>query len=96
MSPKGTPVVAVTSGRVRVHWNSLGGKSITLTGDNGWEYYYAHLNDYTVGSGRVKRGQLIAHVGNTGNASGGAHHVHFQMGPHGNWVNPYPYLRRME
>jgi len=96
MSPKGTPVVAVSSGRVNAHWNTLGGKSITLTGDNGWQYYYAHLNGYAVRSGHVRRGQVIGYVGNTGNASGGANHLHFQMGPHGNWVNPYPYLRRME
>lgn len=96
MSPKGTPVVAVVSGRVRPHWNSLGGKSITLTGDNGWQYYYAHLNGYAVGNVRVKAGQLIGYVGNTGNASGGANHCHFQMGPGGRWVNPYPYLRGME
>jgi murein DD-endopeptidase MepM/ murein hydrolase activator NlpD len=96
MSPKGTPVVAVTSGVARPHYNSLGGKSITLTGDNGWTYYYAHLNGYAVGNVHVKAGQLIGYVGNTGNASGGANHLHFQMGPHSRWVNPYPYLRGME
>jgi len=96
MSPKGTPVVAVTGGTVRAHWNSLGGKSITLTGSNGWSYYYAHLNGYRVTSGRVKAGTVIGYVGNSGNASGGASHVHFQMGPRGKWVNPYPYLRGME
>ncbi|HEY5517700.1 MAG TPA: peptidoglycan DD-metalloendopeptidase family protein [Coriobacteriia bacterium] len=96
MSPRGTPVVAVSSGTARIHWNSLGGKSITLTGSNGWSYYYAHLNGYAISSGHVKAGQLIGYVGNTGNASGGACHLHFQMGPHGNWVNPYSYLRAME
>lgn len=97
MSPKGTPVVAITNGVARPHWNSLGGKSITLTGTNGWSYYYAHLNGYAIkGTVRVKAGQLIGWVGNTGNASGGANHLHFQMGPHGRWVNPYPYLRGME
>lgn len=96
MSPKGTPVVSCSSGRANVHSNSLGGKSITVTGDNGWTYYYAHLNGYAVRSGRVKRGQLIGWVGNTGNAAGGPNHLHFQMGPRGRWVNPYPYLRRME
>ncbi len=96
MSPRGTPVVAVTSGTIRPHWNSLGGKSITLTGNNGWVYYYAHLDRYAGGARHVKQGELIGYVGNTGNASGGACHVHFQMGPHGRWVNPYPYLRGME
>jgi murein DD-endopeptidase MepM/ murein hydrolase activator NlpD len=96
MSPRGTPVVAVSSGYARPHYNGLGGKSITLTGDNGWSYYYAHLDRYAISGGHVKAGQLIGYVGNTGNAAGGACHLHFQMGPHGNWVDPYPYLRRME
>lgn len=97
MSPRGTPVLAVTSGTARPHWNSLGGNSITLTGSNGWSYYYAHLNNYAIkGTVHVKAGQVIGYVGNTGNASGGACHLHFQMGPGGRWVNPYPYLRGME
>jgi murein DD-endopeptidase MepM/ murein hydrolase activator NlpD len=97
MSPKGTPVVAVTNGVAYPHSSGLGGKSITLTGDNGWQYYYAHLNGYAIhGRVRVKAGQVIGYVGNTGNARGGANHLHFQMGPHGRWVNPYSYLRGME
>lgn len=96
MSPRGTPVVAVSGGTANVHYNGLGGKSITLTGSNGWSYYYAHLDRYAIGSGPVKAGQLIGYVGNTGNAAGGPCHLHFQMGPHGNWVDPYGYLRSME
>ncbi|HEY5549315.1 MAG TPA: peptidoglycan DD-metalloendopeptidase family protein [Coriobacteriia bacterium] len=96
MSPKGTPVVAVSSGSANPHFNGLGGKSITLKGDNGWTYYYAHLNGYAIKGGHVKAGQLIGYVGNTGNAAGGANHLHFQMGPGGRWVNPYSYLRSME
>lgn len=96
MARTGTPCVATCNGTVRSKSSSLGGLTIYLTGDNGWVFYYAHLNDYVVRSGRVKAGQLIAHVGSTGNAQGGSPHLHFQMGPHGNWVNPYPYLRGMQ
>jgi murein DD-endopeptidase MepM/ murein hydrolase activator NlpD len=96
MASRGTPCVATCSGTVRPHYNSLGGKSITLTGDNGWTFYYAHLNGYAVKGGRVKAGQLIGWVGNTGNAAGGPCHLHFQMGPHGAWVDPYRYLRGMQ
>jgi murein DD-endopeptidase MepM/ murein hydrolase activator NlpD len=96
MASRGTRVVAIMNGYARPHYSGLGGKSITLTGDNGWGFYYAHLNGYAVKAGRVKAGQVIGYVGNTGNAAGGACHLHFQMGPHSNWVNPYPYLRQME
>jgi murein DD-endopeptidase MepM/ murein hydrolase activator NlpD len=96
MSPRGTPVVAVADGVAYPHWNTLGGNSITLTANNGWDYYYAHLTSYAVGHVRVKAGQVIGYVGNTGDARGGPTHLHFQMGPHGRWVDPYPYLRQME
>jgi murein DD-endopeptidase MepM/ murein hydrolase activator NlpD len=96
MSPTGTPCVAVLSGNVNAHYNSLGGNSITLTADSGWVFYYAHLNSYVVRSGHVSAGQLIGTVGSTGNARGGAPHLHFQMGPGARWTNPYPYLRQME
>ena len=96
MSPRGTPCVAVLSGSARVNYSGLGGKSITLTADNGWQFYYAHLDGYAISGGQVQAGQVIGYVGNTGNARGGACHLHFQMGPSGNWINPYSYLRRME
>jgi murein DD-endopeptidase MepM/ murein hydrolase activator NlpD len=75
----------------------LGGKVIYLDGDNGWRFYYAHLSGWEVRSGRVKAGQLIGYVGATGNAAGGAPHLHFQMWtPSGNIVDPYSYLREMQ
>lgn len=96
MAAKGTPCVATCAGTVSSKSNHLGGLTIYLHGDNGWVFYYAHLSRYVVRSGRVKAGQLIAYVGDTGNAAGGAPHLHFQMGPGGNWVDPYRYLRGMQ
>ena len=96
MAKRGTPVVAVVSGSVRASYNSLGGRCLYVTG-SGWMFYYAHLDRQIVRSGRVKAGQVIGTVGNTGNASGGAPHLHFQMHPGGGSpVNPYPYLRAMQ
>lgn len=95
MAPRGTPLVAIVGGTVSSGYNGLGGNSITLRGNNGWQFYYAHLDRYVVRSGRVQAGQVIGTVGSTGNA-GSCNHLHLQMGPGGNWVNPYPYLRAMD
>jgi murein DD-endopeptidase MepM/ murein hydrolase activator NlpD len=93
MATSGTPLVATVGGTVQAKSSRLGGLTIWLTGDDGNRYYYAHLQDYVVTSGRVEQGQLIGRVGSTGNA--GAPHLHFEVHVGGRAVNPYPRLVEM-
>jgi murein DD-endopeptidase MepM/ murein hydrolase activator NlpD len=93
----GTPVLAVADGTLsRVGINTLGGNRLWLTDEAGNEFYYAHLSAYapaTVSAGRVRAGQVIAFVGNTGQAITTPPHLHFEVHPGGgDSVNPYPYL----
>jgi peptidoglycan LD-endopeptidase LytH len=95
LAPRGTPVVANVAGSVRRHDNSLGGISYYLNGVDGNEYYGAHLDSYAGRTGQVAMGTVIGYVGNTGDARGGATHLHFEIHPGGGRaVNPYPTLRQ--
>ncbi len=99
MARHGTPVYAITSGRItRLKNSGLGGISLWMYGDDNNEYYYTHLQGYASGTStgkRVAAGDLIAYVGSTGNASASAPHLHFEVHPGGgSAVNPYPYAAR--
>jgi len=95
-APMGAPVYAMTDGVIARHSTSrLGGIGLYLSGDDGNLYYYAHLQkilpDYGPGR-RVQAGELIATNGDTGNARGGAPHIHFEVHPGGGGpVPPYAY-----
>ena len=97
----GTPVYSVVDGVVEEKaFNPLGGNKLWIRspGDN-WRYYYAHLSGYGPGisnGAQVKKGQIIAYVGNTGNARTTPPHLHFETHvPGGAATNPYPILKRV-
>jgi murein DD-endopeptidase MepM/ murein hydrolase activator NlpD len=91
MAAAGTPVVAIVTGTITyAGYGSSAGNWLQLSGDDGNGYWYMHNQVNLVSGGRVSVGQQIATVGNTGNASGGPPHVHFEFHPGGGGpVNPY-------
>lgn len=98
MAPFGTPLYAVERGVItRVGTDVLGGTKLWVKGQSGTYYYYAHLSAYAEGmveGAVVDAGHVVGFVGDTGNASGGAPHLHFQVHPGGGApVNPYGLLR---
>jgi murein DD-endopeptidase MepM/ murein hydrolase activator NlpD len=93
LAPTGTPLQAVVGGTLAHKSNRLGGVTMSLVGDNGNRYYYAHLSAYEGEPGRVEMGQVIGYVGDTGNATG-VPHLHFEIRPGaGIPVNPYPSVK---
>jgi len=92
MAPAGTPILAPTDGKVTYGSSNVSGKFATLKGSNGWQYYSAHLSK-TAKGGKVAAGDVIGYVGNTGDAKGGAPHLHLEIRPlDGRPVNPYPVI----
>ena len=88
-SPRGTPIYATSDGKViRADNRSFGyGKHIRLDHGYGYVTLYAHLSAYNVSRGkRVKRGDIIGYVGNTGRSQ--APHLHYEIIKDGKAVNP--------
>jgi len=84
-APVGTPVVAVADGTInRAGWERLGGWRLWVRDRVGDEFYYAHLSGYTalaLADGRVKKGEVLGFVGNTGDAFTTLPHLHFEVHP---------------
>jgi murein DD-endopeptidase MepM/ murein hydrolase activator NlpD len=102
-APLGAPILAVASGTVfSVGWNAVGGNRLWLRDGQGNLFYYAHLSAFTplaVNGNKVKAGDVLGFVGNTGDAQGTPYHLHFEIHPvsllyldYDGVVNPTSYL----
>jgi murein DD-endopeptidase MepM/ murein hydrolase activator NlpD len=92
---RGTPVKAAAAGTAYKHLSDPGGYGIAVYVNHadGSQTRYAHLNSISIENGqRVAQGQVIGTVGNTGNAAGGAYHLHFEIRKNGSAVNPAPLI----
>jgi murein DD-endopeptidase MepM/ murein hydrolase activator NlpD len=110
MAPRNTPVLAATDGRIVKLFKSVKGGTTLYqfaASDEHLVFYYAHLERYADGlaEGHVaRRGETIGYVGDTGNATPGNTHLHFQIyrvaDPKHFWtgdnINPYPLLRNAQ
>jgi murein DD-endopeptidase MepM/ murein hydrolase activator NlpD len=93
IAARGTPVVAVHSGRVHRTSSSIGGLGIVVFHDGSSDWtFYTHFDSYAqYGEGaHVSAGTVIGYVGNTGTTT---YHLHFEYHPGGGAaVNPYSAL----
>jgi murein DD-endopeptidase MepM/ murein hydrolase activator NlpD len=84
----GTPVIATADGIVsRAGYNPGYGKMVTIDHGYGYRTIFGHNSKVLVKSGqRIKRGDRIALVGNTGQSTGP--HVHYELRMNGVPIDP--------
>ncbi|MEM6255933.1 MAG: peptidoglycan DD-metalloendopeptidase family protein [Cyanobacteria bacterium P01_D01_bin.156] len=93
VGPYGTAIVATADGVVK-RSEYYGGYGNTVTVDHGYgfETLYAHMSKIAVSSGaRVKRGDVVGYLGNTGRSSGP--HLHYGIYYKGDAVNPRNHMK---
>ncbi|KAB3535639.1 M23 family metallopeptidase [Alkaliphilus pronyensis] len=94
----GEPIISIADGEIfQVNYSSSAAgynvrvKHIDKEGYE-WESRYCHMSQIQVVSGdKVKQGDVIGAVGNTGRSTGP--HIHFELRFEGQLVDPYPYIK---
>jgi murein DD-endopeptidase MepM/ murein hydrolase activator NlpD len=92
----GTPVYATADGKVKsIKKKKYMGKLIVVSHKFGYQTRYGHLYKIYVKEGDlVKRGQIIALLGNSGRSTGP--HLHYEILRYNKHRNPYNYLNKLE
>lgn len=89
-APRGTPIIAAGNGVVeKAGWAGGYGRQTIIRHANGYETSYNHQNGIAQGvrpGARVRQGQVIGFVGNTGLSTGP--HLHFELSVNGRKVDP--------
>ena len=102
MAAKGKRLYAVANGTITKIYTdypgALAGNGVRLTMADGTYFFYAHMTAVADGikvGTKVKAGQVLGTIGNTGNS--GANHLHFEVHPKGgSAVNPYPLVKAVD
>ncbi|MBE6887912.1 MAG: M23 family metallopeptidase [Ruminococcaceae bacterium] len=90
--PYGTPIYAADSGVVTTAKYTRTGYGVYVIIDhgNGYQTVYGHNSSLVVSYGQqVKKGQLIAYMGSTGNSTG--NHLHFEIKSGNTRYDPYKF-----
>jgi len=96
-APAGTPILAAADGTVEVanatdNWGYGYGYHVKIRHNDTYQTLYAHCSSIAVVNGQeVKKGQVIAYVGTTGNSTG--NHLHFEVYKDGERSNPLNYFK---
>jgi len=88
-APTGTPIYATGNGVVERKHGRMSGYGIVCVINHGYGYetLYAHCSKIIVKPGqKVKRGEIIGYVGNTGRSTGP--HLHYEVHKNGKKINP--------
>lgn len=90
-APKGAPIYASGNGKVvRADRSATFGKVVYIEHGYGYKTIYAHMSKIATKKGnKVKRGDLIGYVGNTGRSV--SSHLHYEVHKNGRPVNPIYY-----
>ncbi|MBN1327336.1 MAG: M23 family metallopeptidase [Candidatus Cloacimonetes bacterium] len=92
----GTPIYATADGVIKdIGTKKNIGKYIAIGHKFGYQTTYAHLHKILVKKGdAVKRGEIIALMGNTGRSTGT--HLHYEVLRYNKYRDPYDYLNKLE
>lgn len=89
-APRGTPIYAAGDGVVeRANRFGTYGNYMRIRHNGSYKTAYAHIRNFAKGiknGKRVKQGQVIAYVGNTGRSTGP--HLHYEVIKNGRQINP--------